>query len=55
MGSAKSPTHWGDIAITGDGEGRAAVALDDARVEVLGLLLGETVEPEVIEDEEVGG
>lgn len=43
----------GDVPVAGDDEAGAAVALDDERVEVLGLLWRQAMQPEVIEDEKV--
>ncbi len=43
------------VAVARDDEGRAAVAFDDQRIEVFGLLLGEAVQGEVIDDQQVGG
>lgn len=46
---------FGDTAVRCGDERRAAVALDDQRVEVLGLLLGQAVESEVIQYQKVRG
>ena len=43
------------VAVAGDDEGRAPVAFDDERVEVLGLLLREAMQAEVVEHEKVRG
>ena len=44
-----------DGAVGGDDEARAAVAADDQLVEVDRLLRAQPVEPEVVEDQQVGG
>ena len=52
-GIGKEADPLRDVAVGGDDERGAAVALDDERVEVLGLLLVEAVETEVIDYQEV--
>ena len=42
------------VAVRSDDEAGPAVAFDDEGVEVFGLLLAEPLEPEVIDDKQVG-
>lgn len=54
-GVGEEPDPLRDVAVAREDEAGAAVALDDQRIEVLGLLLIEAVEAEVIDQEQVRG
>ncbi|MEZ4480481.1 MAG: hypothetical protein R3B97_04900 [Dehalococcoidia bacterium] len=54
-GVGEEANPFAHVAVAGDDEAGVTVTLDDERVEVLGLLLGEPVEAEVIDDKQVGG
>lgn len=55
MGSSKRANHSSTARLLGDDEAGPAVTTDDELVEVGGLLSGETAQPEVIQDKQVGG
>lgn len=54
-GIGEEPHPLRDIAVAGDDETGVPVALDDQRVEVFSLLLGEPVQTKVIDEQQVRG